>query len=62
MRIHQNLENKLPQHKIAIDSFLKYKTKGVTSHSAVMEHILDLPHHNEMFDQTKIIDSCVRLL
>jgi len=61
-RIQQNFENRQQQRKNTTHCSLKHNQKLETFESAVAEHIFYFPHHNILFDQTKIVDASVRLL
>ena len=61
-RTQQTLENRLQQHKNAIDCALKQNKTPETFESAVAEHLYNFPHHSILFDQTKIVDTSVGLL
>jgi translation elongation factor EF-Ts len=61
-RTQQNLENRLNQHKNAIDGSLKHNQKPEIFESAVAEHIFDFPQDNILFDQKNIVDMSIGLL
>jgi len=54
-RTQWNLENRLQQDKNVIDCSLKHNQKPETFESAVAKHVFDFPHHDFLFDQTKIV-------
>ena len=60
-RTQQNLQNRLQQHKNAIDCSLRQNKKPEKFESAIAEHVYNFSHHSIFFDQTKIVDESVGL-